>query len=165
MNKTVITRDTDNLMMTVERRFEAPRDLVWRAYTDPEWLDRWWAPRPWRAETLHMDFAVGGHWRYAMCGPDGERHHARMDFLEIVPRDFFRCVDVFADESGNAIPDMPTQTFKTTFTGSGDATEVTVIVNYEKAEDLQKVIEMGIEQGITMAQDQLEEMLRDGTLS
>jgi len=164
MSKTLITRDLDQRMLTVQRRFDAPRELVWRAYTDPALLDRWWAPKPWQTETLHMDFTVGGHWSYVMNGPDGERSFNRMDFLEIEVMDHYRCIDVFADESGNPVPGMPRQTFTTSFSGHDDKTDVVVVVDYESVEDLQKVIEMGMEQGVTMAQDQLAELLRDPKL-
>ena len=67
----------------------------------------------------------------------------------------------FADESGNTNPEMSKQTFTTSFIDEQETTTVVVVVDYESVEDLQKVIEMGMEQGITMAQDQLEDLLAD----
>lgn len=161
MNKTTIQRDLDNKKLTIERRFNAPRGRVWRAYTEVELLDQWWAPKPWKTETVTMDFRVGGLWHYAMNGPDGEQHFGRMDFLEIEPESKYVAADVFCDASGTANPDLPRQTFTTTFDDEGDTTRVIVIVDYESVEDLQKVIQMGMEQGVTMAQDQLEELLAE----
>lgn len=159
MNKTSIERGLDNKTLTIRRRFDAPRSRVWQAYTDADLLDRWWAPKPWKAETVAMDFRVGGNWHYAMQGPEGEQHFGRMDFLEIDPENRYVAADVFADASGQANPDLPKQTFTTTFIDEGKTTRVIVVVDYESVEDLQKVIEMGMEQGVTMAQDQLEELL------
>ena len=159
MNKTRITRDLDNRKLTIERRFNAPRNAVWQAYTVPALLDRWWAPMPWKTETVTMDFRVGGHWLYAMNGPAGEQHFGRMDFVAIEPENRYVALDVFADATGATNPDLPQQTFTTSFVDEGATTQVIVVVDYESVADLQKVIEMGIEQGITMAQDQLEEML------
>lgn len=159
MNKTNIHRDLENATLTIERRFNAPRSRVWQAYTDAALLDRWWAPNPWKAATVVMDFRVGGYWHYAMNGPAGEQHFGRMDFLEIEPESRYVAADVFADAEGNADPQLPKQTFDTTFLDEGAATRVVVVVDYESVEDLQKVIDMGIEQGVTMAQDQLEEIL------
>lgn len=161
MNKTKISRDFDKATLRIERRFDAPRDRVWRAYTDPELLDRWWAPLPWKTETLSMDFRVGGSWHYLMKGPDGAQHFCRKDYLEIEPGQRYRALDVFADESGETNTDMPQQPMNTTFTGEGDSTLVVVVVEYASVEDLKTVIEMGIEQGITMAQDQLEALLAE----
>lgn len=161
MNKTTIQRDLDNARLTITRRFNAERSRVWQAYTDAEILDRWWAPNPWSAETLTMDFRVGGHWHYAMNGPDGERHFGRMDFIEIQPERLYVAVDVFADASGNANPDLPTQTFTTSFIDEDATTRVVVVVDYESVEDLRKVIDMGMEEGVTVAQNQLEDLLPD----
>ncbi len=159
MNKTSIQRDLENKTLTIERRFNAPLDRVWRAYTDPRILDQWWAPKPWQTETIGMDFRAGGYWHYAMNGPEGEQHFGRMDFSEIKARRHYVALDVFADASGDAVPDMPKQTFVTSFIDEGKKTKVIVVVDYESVEDMQKVIEMGMEEGLTMAQDQLEELL------
>ncbi|MDX1405001.1 MAG: SRPBCC domain-containing protein [Woeseiaceae bacterium] len=160
MNETSIRKDLDNAVLTIERRFDAPLDAVWRAYTESELLDQWWAPRPWKTETVTMNFRVGGHWHYAMNGPDGEQHFGRMDYLEIEDHERYVALDVFADESGDANPELPKQTFKTQFIDEGQSTRVIVVVDYDTVDDLQKVIEMGMEQGITMAHDQLEDLLR-----
>jgi uncharacterized protein YndB with AHSA1/START domain len=162
MKPTSIERDLDNRTLTIRRRFDAPRSRVWRAYTEPELLDQWWAPKPWKTETVRMDFRVGGHWLYTMNGPEGEQHFCRMDFLEIEPGRRFLTDDVFADESGATNAEMPQQQFDTVFSEEGETTLVTVVSRYPSVEDLKKVIEMGIEQGVTMAQDQLAELLASG---
>jgi uncharacterized protein YndB with AHSA1/START domain len=161
MNKTGITRDLDNKTLTFERRFNAPRSRVWKSYTDADILDLWWAPRPWKCETIAMGFRVGGYWHYAMNGPEGEQHFGRMDYHEIEAENHFVAVDVFADAAGAASPDLPKQTFKTSFIDEGATTLVIVVVDYTSSEDMQKVIDMGIEQGITQAQDQLEGIVGD----
>ena len=122
--------EVDNRRLTIERRFNAPRSRVWQAYTDAELLDRWWAPKPWKAETVTMDFRVGGHWHYAMRGPEGEQHFGRMDFLEIEPESRYLAGDVFCDASGAANPDLPKQTFTTSFVDEGETTRVIVVVDY-----------------------------------
>ncbi len=55
-----------------ERVFDAPRALVWKAWTDAKHVDRWWGPNGFRNETFSMDFRVGGLWKYVMHGPDGK---------------------------------------------------------------------------------------------
>jgi uncharacterized protein YndB with AHSA1/START domain len=90
--------------------------------------------------------------------PDPQRRASGGAAIE--PEDRYVAKDVFADATGKAIADMPQQTFVTTFTDEGSTTEVVVVVEYDSVEDLQKVVEMGMEEGITMGQDQLEELLR-----
>jgi uncharacterized protein YndB with AHSA1/START domain len=159
MNETRIRKDFDQRKLTIERCFDAPLWRVWQACTDPALLDRWWAPKPWRTRTLHMDFQPGGYWHYAMNGPDGEQHFGRMDFSAIEQLRHYRAIDVFADASGAAVPDMPKQTFLTNFAEDGDSTRLVVAVEYETVEDLKKVLEMGMEQGITMTHEQLARLL------
>ena len=106
-----------------------------------------------------MDFRVGGQWLYAMKGPEGEVHYGRMDYSAIDPEKRYDALDVFADAAGETLAGMPQQTFVTTFRDEGAITEVVVVVEYDSVEDLEKVVEMGMEEGLTMAQDQLEELL------
>lgn len=159
MGNTVFTKDESNATLTVERAFPAPLSRVWQAFTDAEILDQWWAPRPWKAETISMDFRVGGHWHYAMNGPDGERHFGRMDYLEIEAERSYKAKDVFADASGAADKSLPQQQFDTRFSSDGEQTRVVVVVRYASLEDMQKIIEMGMQEGFAMAQDQLEALL------
>jgi uncharacterized protein YndB with AHSA1/START domain len=86
--------------MVVTVTFAAPRKLVWTAFTRSEELDKWWAPKPWRCETKSMDFRVGGHWHYSMCGPDGERSYGMQHYLEITEGESFSGSDEFCDEAG-----------------------------------------------------------------
>jgi len=161
MSKTVFTRNESDATLTIERTFSAPRDRVWQAYTDPGILDQWWAPRPWRAETKSMQFVVGGHWHYAMIGPDGEQHFGRMDFLEIEPGHRYKASDSFTDAEGRIDRSLPVQTFETTFSDAGEGTKVVVLVEYASLADMQRILEMGMQEGLTMAQDQLEALLRE----
>ena len=78
-SKMQIEKDLDNKKMTITRSFDAPVSDVWRAWTESELLDQWWAPKPWKAETKSMDFRVGGYWLYAMVGPDNTKHWAKAD--------------------------------------------------------------------------------------
>ncbi|MFD2144274.1 SRPBCC domain-containing protein [Mucilaginibacter antarcticus] len=70
INPTEITEDLANKKLNVTRTFNAPIDQVWKAWTDDTLLDKWWAPRPWKAETKSMNFTEGGTWLYSMVGPE-----------------------------------------------------------------------------------------------
>lgn len=162
MGKTVVTRDDENATLTIERTFDAAQSRIWKSMTDAVILDQWWAPAPWKTETVHMDFTVGGYWHYAMKGPDGEKHFGRMDFLEIEPGRRYMAADVFADESGETDASLPRQTFETTLSEEAGWTRVVIVVTYASLEDLEKVLAMGMQEGLTMAQDQLEALLARG---
>ncbi|MGW8368773.1 MAG: SRPBCC family protein [Gammaproteobacteria bacterium] len=159
MNKTLFRKDPGNARLTIERQFDAIRSRVWHAYTDAAMLDQWWAPLPWKTETIRMDFREGGMWLYAMNGPNGEQHFGRMEYLEIEPETRMLSRDSFADSAGTIDESLPTQTIETTFVEHGDATTVIAVVTYGSSEDLETIIRMGLEQGLTTAQDQLEALL------
>src|SRR6185295_5344399 len=97
----------ENKTITVKREFAAKLSLVWDAYTKSEILDKWWAPKPWKARTKTMDFREGGHWHYAMVGPNGEEHWALANYKEIQIQKKFTGLDAFADANGNVNKDLP----------------------------------------------------------
>ena len=151
--------DKDNRQITVEREFAAPVKTVWNAWTNPEILDQWWAPKPWKAETKSMDFRVGGRWIYAMVGPDGERHWAVAEYKSIAPEKRFSLLDAFSDEEGNIKNDFPRMNWTNTFNPKNGSTVVTCVLKFDKLEDLEKIIEMGFKEGFQAAHENLDELL------
>lgn len=145
--------------LLVERAFDAPVATVWQAWTQPELLDQWWAPKPWKANTISMDFKEGGKWFYYMEGPDGSRHYCKVDYTAIVPNSSFSGHDGFADEQGNTLPEPPGMDWKCIFKAQGDTTKVEVEVTFASEEDLQKIVEMGFKEGFAMAHTNLDELL------
>ena len=71
--------------LLLQREMPFPRDLVWKAMTDPAHVNRWWGPDGFRNENVTMDFRVGGVWAFDMVGPDGTRYPNRSVFKEITP--------------------------------------------------------------------------------
>lgn len=71
--------------LIMERDFDAPRALVWRAWTEPEHLPQWWGPRDFTITTLAIDVRPGGMWRYLMHAPDGTDYDNRITFREFTP--------------------------------------------------------------------------------
>ena len=157
--KNSIVKDLKERSILVSREFEAPVEDVWRAYTEPELLDQWWGPSPWRAETKQMSFKPGGYWLYAMVGPEGEKHWARMDYLAVDHQKSFDVQDSFADENGNINRDLPVSKGRSSFTKTAKGTRVDFKLTYSTVEQLQKIVEMGFEQGITQCMDQLDALL------
>ena len=157
--KAVFTKDTDNKTITVTRRFSAPLIKVWHAWTDSEILDRWWAPKPYKAETVAMDFREGGHWFYYMLSPEGERHYCKFNYSEIKPEEFYTGSDMFTDENGNRMGDMPSMTWKVNFSAAEDETNLDILISFDKIEDMETILKMGFQGGFTMGLGNLEEVL------
>ena len=148
-----------NNTITVKREFAAELPLVWDAYTKPEILDQWWAPKPWKARTKSQDFREGGHWHYAMVGPEGEEHWAWADYLSVQNQEKFTGLDAFADADGNINKEMPQSKWEVSFTGKGEKTLVENLISFDDLAQLEATIQMGFKEGLTMAMEGLDELL------
>src|SRR5450830_183224 len=151
--------DMQKSSLTVRREFAAKRQLVWDCHTKRELLDQWFAPKPLTTKTKHMEFKEGGYWHYAMLTPDGQAYWSRVDYLTIHPIDAYSTLDGFTDENGIVNPDMPRSRWDVSFTDLKEHTLVTTVVHYNSPEDVQKVIDMGMIEGMTSTLERLDELL------
>lgn len=157
--ETIYTKDAANKKIKVVRDFDAPVEHVWRAWTEKELVDQWWAPKPWKANTQSMDFRAGGTWLYYMEGPDGSRHYCRADYETIVANKSYTGLDAFCDENGNINTEFPRMHWRVLFTSSGGGTRVEVEITFASETDLEKIIEMGFKEGFAAAHTNLDELL------
>ena len=158
-SKTAITSDAGKKQIHVTRQFNAPVQEVWNAWTKRELLDQWWAPKPWKAETKSMEFREGGTWLYAMVGPDGTKMWSRADFETILPGQRFTAIDAFCDENGVVNDELPRMHWHCVFSPIEGATLVEINLTLATAEDVQKIIDTGFEEGFTAAHGNLDELL------
>ena len=157
--ETIYTKDLENKRIKVTREFDAPVEKVWRAWTEKELLDQWWAPRPWKAVTQSMNFSNGGTWLYYMEGPDGSKHYCRADYNAIVTNKSYEGLDAFCDEKGNINTEFPRMNWKVAFNKEEDGTKVNVEISFASVEDQEKIIEMGFKEGFAAAHNNLDELL------
>lgn len=160
-HETQITRSEEGNKLLITRDFSAALPKVWRAWTESDLLEKWWAPRPWKAVTATMDFSDGGKWFYAMTSPQGEKHWCRVDFHEIAPETSFKSSASFTDEAGTTNPAFPVMHWTVQFSGAGDTTHVNIEINFDSEADLQTIVQMGFKEGFTMAQGNLDELLAE----
>jgi uncharacterized protein YndB with AHSA1/START domain len=149
----------ENKTINVKREFAANVDLVWDAWTKPEILDLWWAPKPYHVETKSMDFREGGTWLYAMISPEDIAHWCRADYKKIEPQKKFSALDAFCDEDGKVTEDFPRSLWNTSFAGKGDTTTVDIAIEYDNLADLEKIMQMGFKEGFTAGLNNLDEYL------
>ena len=90
--------------LVITRVFDAPRQLVWKAWTDPEQVRRWWGPKDFTAPVCKIDLRVGGVYLFCMRSPEGQDYWNTGVYREIVPPSRLVCTDSFADEKGNVVP-------------------------------------------------------------
>lgn len=145
--------------ITVKREFAADLDLVWEAWTNPEYLDQWVAPKPWRVETKTMDFREGGFWLYAMIGPEGQKHWSRYDYQKIVPQKSITELRAFSDESGVVNPQFPQTESITVFNESDGKTLIVLTAQYGSLEVLEYMVKHGFKEGMSASLENLDRIL------
>jgi uncharacterized protein YndB with AHSA1/START domain len=90
--------------LVIERVIDAPREQVWKAWTEPDEIKKWWGPKDFTAPSVESDFREGGSYLWAMKSPDGTVYWNTGTFQEIVPPERLVVTDSFADEQGNVVP-------------------------------------------------------------
>ena len=100
-----MTKSTSNAVerMTITRVFDAPRELVWKAWTDPKYVMQWWGPKGFTAPVCKMDFRVGGKYLCCMRSPEGQEFWNAGEYHEIVPHEKIVSSMYFADAQGNKV--------------------------------------------------------------
>jgi PhnB protein len=159
--ETVFTKDLQNKKLNVVRAFDAPLEQVWKAWTESEMLDQWWAPKPYKAVTKSMDFREGGSWLYNMVGPQGDSQWCKENFKSITLHKRITNAVNFCDEDGHENADFPTMHWKKEFIENDSDTTVAVEITFDKEADLEMIIKMGMKEGFTAAMDNLEQCLAE----
>ena len=150
--------DKEAKTVAITREFQAALSLVWDAYTKPELLDQWWAPKPLTSRTKVMDFKVGGRRFYAMVSPDGqELGWVLQKYTSISPKTNFKFFNAFADKDEN--PELPGSDWDLNFSDQGGTTKVSISIYNESLERMERLIELGFVEGATAQLKNLEELL------
>ena len=147
--------DKDPRSIIGMRVFDAPRDLVFSAWTDPKHLAQWWGPNGFTTTTSAFDFRPGGVWRYVMHGPDGRDYQSRITFEEIVRPERI----VYRLHGGDDVePVRFTQTVL--FEDIGGKTRLTMRSDFPSAEERDRVIkDYGAAQGLVQTMTRLVEFV------
>ncbi|GAA1270465.1 ATPase [Planotetraspora silvatica] len=153
MVKTQITAEPGTSQIIIEREFDAPRDLVFRAYTDPELLVQWMGPRDLTMKIEEFDVRDGGKWRYISTDADGNDYGFHGVF------------------HGTPSPDATVQTFefegvpghvaleKLTLEERDGRTHVRTVSSFQSVEDRDGMVASGMERGVRDSDERLEELL------
>jgi uncharacterized protein YndB with AHSA1/START domain len=146
--------------ITMSRLFDAPRELVFEAWTDPEQLARWWGPHGFTNPVCETDPRPGGRWRIDMQGPDGTIYPNTGRYLEVIVPERLVYTDDVADDAtawGNHPPPSTVQTV--TFEDAGGGTRVTVVVRLDSPAARDAMIEMGAVIGWNESMERLDALL------
>ena len=99
-----IRTKTDAQELVITRIFDAPRELVWKAWTEPERFMRWWGPKIFTSPSCRIDLRVGGKYLWCMRWPDGRDNFTTGEYVEIVPLERLVYTASFADAAGSVVP-------------------------------------------------------------
>ncbi|PWK16577.1 SRPBCC domain-containing protein [Tumebacillus permanentifrigoris] len=162
MNNMIFKVEGQELIL--ERVFNAPRELVFKAFSEAEHLKHWWGPRGWTLTVCNVDFRPGGIWHYCMKCMDenqgdffGFESWGKAVYEEIVELEKIVYVDYFSDAEGNETEGMPSSHITMTFEELDGKTKLVNRARFASAEALKTVVDMGMEQGITETWDRLAE--------
>ena len=163
----------DRKEIAITRIFNAPRELVWKAWTEPEMIKKWWGPKDFTAPEIKVDLRKGGKYLYCMRSPEGNEYWSGGTFQEIVPFEKMVLTDSFSDEKGNMVEpvkygmskDFPkemqvTIKFEEYPQNGGGKTKLTIA--YAKPESdasYEAIVKSGMESGWNESLDKLAESL------
>jgi uncharacterized protein YndB with AHSA1/START domain len=136
----------------ITREFDAPKDLVYKAWTTPELVERWWHANRGEVKSIDIDLRVGGSWRYVMETPDGLEVGFHGEYRELVPNERIVSTEVYEGfPDGEAVDTL-------TLTEEDGRTTMTVLVQHQSKEHRDAHIESGMEDGMQDALDLLEQV-------
>ena len=153
----LVTLPADDQIL-IAREFDAPRELVYKAWTTPELVKRWWGAKRGEVTVAEIDLRVGGKWRYVGVTPDGTEVGFHGEYREIVPNERIVSTEVYEGvpqpEEGPELGTLNTATFAET----GRRTTLTILVEAPSKDVRDAIIESGMEAGMQDALDLLEEV-------
>src|SRR5204863_2662609 len=136
---TVMLPADDQILIT--REFDAPRELVYRAWTTPELVKRWWSGRRGEVTSIEIDLRVGGRWRYVMVANEGFEVAFHGEYREIVPNERIVSTEVY-----EAVPDAEAVD-TVTFAEADGRTLVSILVQHTSKEHRDAHVDSGMEDG------------------
>ncbi|HTA36095.1 MAG TPA: SRPBCC domain-containing protein [Solirubrobacteraceae bacterium] len=153
------SNDAEQLTLTVVAEFDADAERVWQVWEDPRKLERWWGPPTYPATFTRHEFFVGGESRYFMTGPNGEtpRGWWRIDAIDR-PRSL-AFANGLAGDDGEPAPGVAPAAGHVSFDALGERTRMTVLTRFVDAAQMQKMLDMGMQEGMAQAIGQIDGVL------
>jgi uncharacterized protein YndB with AHSA1/START domain len=151
--KTRFVHPPDEPVILIMREFDAPRALVWEAFTRSQHMARWWGPRRYTVLVKEMDVRPGGKWRIIHRGADGERWEFFGEYLEVAPPE--RLVQTFG------FADFPPSTETAVFRDLGTRTRMEAVARYDSMASRDGMAAAGMEAGARESYERLDALLAE----
>lgn len=164
MTVTAVHKDTDALTMTITAELEASPERVWQLWADPRQLERWWGPPTYPATFTVYDLREGAHVEYHMTGPEGDQPRGYWDIVEVDEPKSIVFRDGFANDDGTPNTDLPEGTARVTIEDLGNGrSRMSIESIFASAQNMDQVLAMGMEEGMTEALGQIDAILAEDT--
>jgi len=160
-----VTSEPEALTLTVVGEYPVPVERLWEAYADPRQLERFWGPESWPATFTRHDMVAGGRSQYHMTGPDGGTSHGWWRFLAVETGRRFEVEDGFAHDDGSPNENMPTMRMAFTFEPTSAGSRFTSVTYFPSLEAMERLVQMGMLEGMQSALGQLDGVLSDRAAS
>jgi uncharacterized protein YndB with AHSA1/START domain len=160
MTVTDVRKDPANRTFTITSTFDAPIERVWQVWADPRQLERWWGPPTYPATVTSHDLRPGGRVTYFMTGPEGDMPGGWWEVVAVDAPRRLEFDDGFADADGNPSEDGPVTHAVVTLEEDGGKTTMTLTSSFPSTEVMEQMLSMGMEEGITGALGQVDDLLR-----
>jgi uncharacterized protein YndB with AHSA1/START domain len=155
------TKNLEALSFTLTAEFDAGVERVWQLWEDPRQLERWWGPPTWPATFERFDFEPGGRASYYMTGPEGEKPRGWWLFTGIHSPNRLEFDDGFSDDNGDPVEAMGAGHVTVTLEENGGRTTMKVATLFESEEQMEQMIQMGMEEGMKEAVGQIDAILAE----
>jgi uncharacterized protein YndB with AHSA1/START domain len=155
------TKNLEALSFTLVAEFDAGVERVWQLWEDPRQLERWWGPPTWPATFEQFEFQSGGKAGYYMTGPEGEKAGGWWRFTAIQAPNKLEFDDGFADENGAPVDDLGITHATVSLEEAGGRTRMTIVSTFESEEQMEQMVQMGMEEGMKEAVGQIDAILSE----
>jgi len=155
--RATVTLPTDEQIL-ITREFDAPRELVYEAWTTPELVRRWWTAKRGEATVCEIDLRVGGSWRYVMVAHDGTEVGFHGEYREIVPNERIVSTEVYEGLPEGVSEEEAATVNTVTFEEQDGRTRLTILVQARSKASRDAIVESGMEDGLQDALELLEQV-------
>jgi uncharacterized protein YndB with AHSA1/START domain len=153
--------DTSNNALLITVDFTTDLDTAWGLWSDPRVLEKWWGPPEHPCVISRFELHPGGEVRYVMTGPDGTKYPGWWQVLEVAAPNQLRIRDGFGESPEHSSSEMPIAISLITFTTNADSVRMTIASHYDSAEELQRALDLNMEEGFMSALGQIESLQHD----
>ena len=161
MTVTAVEKDAAALTMRITAEYDAPVESVWQLWANPRLLERWWGPPTYPASFHEHDLTPGGRVAYSMNGPDGDSPRGWWKVISAEAPQHLEFEDGFSDASDEPDPNMPVMRMRVDIAPVDGLTRMSITTTFPSADAMERLISMGMEEGMQEALSQIDSLLRD----